>query len=293
VATPLPPADRRAAPRPGGPLQALLTGALVLARSRLRTLRAALGAVVLAAAVAAGVLAVVFAWIASRVRAGSTQAFDEGVLRWVGAHRIPWLEATMLELTFLGTGTVVIMIAGVAGLFLALTRQRTAAALLLWSTLGAILLNNVLKSLFVRPRPELFSWGTHVRTTSFPSGHAMSAAAIYGTVAFLAARLAKRRRTRIAIYVVAALIVCLVAASRVYLGVHYPTDVAAGLVVGLAWAAFSTAALETGQQLAARRRRERGQAAHALEPGVAPSGASSAAPGAQPAASSRSNTRSR
>ena len=282
---PLPPADRRAEPRPDGPAQSLLTSAVLLARSRLHTLRAALGAVVLAAAVVAGLLAVVFAWIANRVRAGSTQAFDEGVLRWVGAHRIPWLEATMLELTFLGTGTVVVTIAGVAGLFLALTRQRTAAALLLWSTLGAILLNNVLKSLFVRPRPELFSWGTHVRTTSFPSGHAMSAAAIYGTVAFLAARLATQRRTRTAIYVGAALIIAVVAASRVYLGVHYPTDVAAGLVVGLAWAAFCTATLETVQQLSSRRRRARKGSADATD---VPDG-----PDAQPAASSRSNTRSR
>ena len=106
----------------------------------------------------------------------------------------------------------------------------------------------------------------------------MSAAAIYGTIAFLAARLAKQRRTRIAIHVGAAIVVCLVAVSRVYLGVHYPTDVAAGLLVGLAWSAFCTAALETGQQLVKRRRR---------------SDAVGEAPDAQPADSSRSNTRSR
>jgi undecaprenyl-diphosphatase len=179
----------------------------------------------------------------------------------------------------------------VAGLFLVLTRQRTAAALLLWSTLGAILVNNILKSLFVRPRPELFTWGTHVRTTSFPSGHAMSAAAIYGTVAFLAARLATRRRTRTAIYVGAALIICLVAASRVYLGVHYPTDVAAGLVVGLAWAAFCTAALEAAQQLSSRRRRARAGSADAVDVRDVRDGPDG--PDDQPAASSRSNTRSR
>ena len=282
MADPVPPSERRAAPRPTGPLQSLLTSALVLARSRLHGLRAALGAVVLVGATAAGLLGLAFAWVAHRVRAGSTQAFEEGVLRWVGAHRIPWLEAAMLELTFLGTGTVVLMIAGVAGLFLALTRQRMAAALLLWSTIGAILLNNILKSAFSRPRPELFTWGTHVRTTSFPSGHAMSAAAIYGTIAFLAARLARQRRTRIAIHAGAAIVVCLVAASRVYLGVHYPTDVAAGLLVGLAWSAFCTAALETGQQLVQRRRRRSD-----------PEEETSVAEVAQPAESSRSNTRSR
>lgn len=276
---PAPPVERRFPPRPHGPLHALLVAALRLARSHFHNLRAALGLVVLAGAALAALLGVTFAWVAHRVRAGSTQAFDEGALRWVAAHRIPWLESTLLELTFLGTGTVVVTIAGVAALFLALTRQRTAAALLLWSTVGAILLNNVLKAAFVRPRPELFTWGTHVRTTSFPSGHAMSAAAIYGTVAFLAARLAQRRRTRIAIYAVAAIIIVVVAASRVYLGVHYPTDVAAGLLVGFAWAAFCTAALEAGQFLAGRRRRG--------GDGAGDDGT------AQPAASTRSNTRSK
>jgi undecaprenyl-diphosphatase len=278
-----PPRDRRPAPHPSGPLGAVLVGALRLVRTRLHNLRAALGVVVLAGAALAALLGVGFAWIAHRVRAGSTQAFDEGVLRWVGAHRIGWLENTMLELTFLGTGTVVVTIAGVAALFLALTRQRMAAALLLWSTIGAILLNNVLKAAFVRPRPELFTWGTHVRTTSFPSGHAMSAAAIYATVAFLAARLARTRRTRIVIYAVAAAIIVVVAASRVYLGVHYPTDVAAGMLVGLAWAAFCTAALEAGQFLGGRRRREAAPGADAGSP---------AAP-LQPTDSTRSKTRSK
>ena len=274
---PAPPVERRSPPRPTGPVYAVLVEALRFARAHFHNLKAALGLVVLAGAALAALLGVTFAWVAHRVRAGSTQAFDEGVLRWVAAHRLPWLESTLLELTFLGTGTVVVTIAGVAALFLALTRQRTAAALLLWSTVGAILLNNVLKAAFVRPRPELFTWGTHVRTTSFPSGHAMSAAAIYGTVAFLAARLAQQRRTRIAIYVVAALVIVVVAASRVYLGVHYPTDVAAGLLVGFAWAAFCTAALEAGQFLGTRRRRT-GDDARAA---------------GQPAASTRSKTRSK
>lgn len=253
---PAPPVERRG-PRRDSPLQALLVAAARLVRTRLTDLRAALGLVVLGGAALAALGAAAFAYVASRVRAGSTQAFDEAVMRAVGAHRIPWLERTMLELTFLGTGTVVVMIAAVAALFLALTRQRTAAALLLWSTIGAIALNNVLKLLFNRPRPQLFTWGTHVSTTSFPSGHAMSAAAIYGTVAFLAARLTRRRAVRLAIYAAAALIVVVVAATRVYLGVHYPTDVGAGMLVGLAWAAFCAAALEAAQHLGGRARRRR------------------------------------
>lgn len=197
-----------------------------------------------------------FAWIAACVRGGATQAFDDRVLRMLGTHRIPWLEAAMLEVTFLGTGLVMVVMAAVTALFLALTRQRTAAWLLLWATIGALVLNNGLKHLFDRPRPQLFAWGTHALTTSFPSGHAMSAAAVYGTVALIAARLTRRRGVRAAVYGVCALLVALVAFSRLYLGVHYPSDVAAGLVVGAAWAGCCAAALEGVEQ--ARRRRRRG-----------------------------------
>lgn len=300
---PAPRAERRAHPRSRASLETLLYAALRAARGHVRDLRTALGAVVLAGAALAALGVAAFAWVAHWVRAGATQPFDDAVLRWVGAHRVPLLEAAFLELTFLGTATVVIGLAGVAALFLALTRQRTAAALLLWATTGAVLLNFVLKSLFDRPRPQLFDWGTHAATTSFPSGHAMSAAAVYGTVAFLAARLASRRGVRLAIFAGAALLVLVIACSRVYLGVHYPTDVLAGIVVGGSWAAFCAAALEAGQQLA---RRTRGPAAGDLpDVDVAAAGAHEAATAATrpPAAdaparqgtygrSSRSNTRS-
>jgi undecaprenyl-diphosphatase len=234
--------------------------AIVLRRAggRRRDARQALGVVVVAGGVIAVLGMTVFAWLAARVRGGATQAFDDRVLRFLGAHRIPWLEAAMLEVTFLGTGTVVIVMAAVAALFLALTRQRTAAWLLLWATIGALLVNTALKHVFDRPRPRLFEWGTHAMTTSFPSGHAMSAAAVYGTVALLAARLTPRRGVRAAVYGVCALLVALVAFSRLYLGVHYPSDVAAGLVVGAAWAGFCAAALEAVGQI--RRRRRRGDA---------------------------------
>jgi hypothetical protein len=84
---------------------------------------------------AAGLLG--FAWLAARVRVGATQPFDDAVLRYLGARQVGWLAAAMLEVTFLGTGTVVGMIAAVASLFLALTRQRTAAWLLLWARWAA------------------------------------------------------------------------------------------------------------------------------------------------------------
>lgn len=234
------------------------TPVLVTARRRAgargRGAGQALGVVVLAGGIVAALGVALFAWIAHQVRGGATQAFDDRVLRLLGAHRIPWLEAAMREITFLGTGTVVVVVSAVAALFLALTRQRTAAWRLLWATTGALVLNTVLKHGFNRPRPHLFAWGTHAMTTAFPSGHAMSAAAVYGTVALLAARLTRRRGVRAAVYGVCGVLVALVAFSRLYLGVHYPSDVAAGLVVGAAWAGFCAAALEAVEQARRRRR---------------------------------------
>ena len=221
-------------------------------RHHVRDFRTALGVFVLAGALLAVVNTWLFAWVASHVRQGRTQTFDDAVLRYVGEHRVPLLENAMLEITFLGTGTVVLMIAFVAALFLWLTRHRYSASLLVAATVGAIVLNNVLKQFFDRPRPQVITWGTHALTTSFPSGHAMSAAVVYSTIAYLAARLQRRHRARVATMSVAALLVVLVCVSRVYLGVHYPTDVLAGTVVGLAWAGFCMATLEAVQLYARR-----------------------------------------
>src|SRR5687768_4123841 len=93
----------------------------------------------------------VFTRFAGHVRSGSTQAFDESVLRWIAQHRSPALEPIMMEITFLGTGTVVMAIVAVSGLFLWLSNHKYSAALLLICTLGGILLNNLLKVGYSRP----------------------------------------------------------------------------------------------------------------------------------------------
>ena len=235
-----------------------LAATLRVVARRLRDLRAAVGVVLLAGVGVAAAGIVAFAWVAVHVRTGATQGLDEAVLRWLGQHRgAPWLESVMLDVTLLGTGTVVVTIAGVAALFLSLTRHRPSATLLVAATVGALLLNDVLKASFDRPRPQVFTWGTRVVTTSFPSGHAMSAAAVYATVAYLAARLQRRRRSRMITHAVAGALIVAIGFTRLYLGVHYPSDVAAGIVVGLAWAGFCMATLEA-VQLFARRPRHRG-----------------------------------
>lgn len=194
-----------------------------------------------------------FAKFAGHVRSGSTQAFDDAVLRWFAEHRSKMLDAIMLEITFLGTGTVVMMIVAISGMFLWLTRHKYSALLLLISTFGGIILNNLLKNGFLRPRPQVVEWGTSAMSWSFPSGHAMSAAVVYGTVAYLAARLQQRRITRMLTLLLAALLILLICVSRLYLGVHYPSDVIAGLIIGLAWAGFCMATLEAIQLYAKTR----------------------------------------
>jgi undecaprenyl-diphosphatase len=163
-----------------------------------------------------------------------------------------WLEQLMLEVTMLGTWIVVLSIVGVAALFLWLNRHKYSAALLLVATAGGIGLNNILKIGFDRPRPQVFEWGTHVSSSSFPSGHAMSSTVVYLTVAYLAARLQKTHAARLATLIVAAFIVATICFSRMYLGVHYPSDVTAGVIIGVSWAAFCMATLEAIQRFAKR-----------------------------------------
>ena len=189
-----------------------------------------------------------FVAIASEVREGETQAFDEAVIRWLGENRTPALDAVMIEVTALGTGTVVLMIVAIAALFLTLSARKYSAILLLVAASGGILLNGILKLGFDRPRPSIFVPEVHAVSSSFPSGHAMSSAIVYGTVAYLAARLHRRRWARWLVMGFALSVIVLISFSRMYLGVHYPSDVIAGVMIGLAWAAFCMATLEAIQR---------------------------------------------
>ncbi len=208
-----------------------------------------------AAVAVAGTLA--FAALGGHVRSGATQAFDVAVLRWMSEHQSPLLTQIAVELTHLGTGTVVFTIVAVAALFLWNTAHKHSARLLLAAVAGNLLVNNALKLVFSRPRPDVFPWQTTALSTSFPSGHAMSATVCYGTVAYLVARLQKRRWARALTLGGATVLILLICATRLYLGVHYPSDVIAGILVGLAWAAFCMATLEASLALARRRAPQR------------------------------------
>ncbi len=175
---------------------------------------------------------------------GTAQHFDEAVLRALrqgGDLSAPvgpdWLLRFMREITALA-GTPVLTVATIVltGWF-AVRREWAALAILLAAVLGETLLANGLKALFDRARPHIAPALVHVTGHSFPSGHSTSAAAIYLTMAALIARKVKQRAARLYVFGAAIALALIVGASRVYLGVHYPTDVLAGLSLGAAWAA--------------------------------------------------------
>jgi undecaprenyl-diphosphatase len=230
----------------------VLYGGLRVSYRHAHSFTTALGAFLVFGALVAVVGTYAFAKLASLVRKGYTQPFDEAVLRWMERHQTAWLEHLMVEITMLGTWIVVLAIVSIAGLFLWLSRHKYSATLLLVATAGGIILDNILKVGFSRPRPRIFEWGTTVSSYSFPSGHAMSATVVYVTVAYLAARLQKTHAARLATLVVAGVIIAAICFSRLYLGVHYPSDVMAGVVLGLAWAAFCMATLEAIQRFGRR-----------------------------------------
>jgi undecaprenyl-diphosphatase len=187
-----------------------------------------------------------FLALASEVMEGDTTSLDATILTSLRRADDPsrpigpgWLEGVMLDLTALGGPTVLwLVVLSVVGFLVLQTRYRTAIIVAATAASGD-LLNVVLKNLFVRPRPEVVP---HLRdvssTTSFPSGHAMESAIIYLTLGAMLMRLAERRLTKIYCIGIAVFLTLLVGISRVYLGVHYPTDVAAGWMFGFFWASL-------------------------------------------------------
>jgi undecaprenyl-diphosphatase len=147
-----------------------------------------------------------------------------------------WLQGGMRDITALGSPVVLVLVVLAAATWLWVRRQKGAFVLLLASTLGARLLNAFLKGLFARPRPDLELHLTPVSSLSFPSGHAMDSAAIYLTIAALLAQEVQPRAQRLYLLGLAASLSFVIGVSRVYLGVHYPSDVLAGWCAGLAWA---------------------------------------------------------
>ncbi len=184
-----------------------------------------------------------FIALSDEVSEGETQQFDERVLLALRRPEDPahprgpwWLPRAAEDVTALGGVTVLTLVTMAVCGFLLLVRRYRTLLLVLGATLGGAGLNVLLKRLFARPRPSVVPHLTEVITQSFPSGHAMLSATVYLTLGAMLAQLAERRRLKGYILAVSLLLPFLVGLTRVYLGVHYPTDVLGGWVAGLAWA---------------------------------------------------------
>lgn len=184
-----------------------------------------------------------FLQLADEVGEGEASGFDTAILLGL---RNPsdlsdplgpnWLEEVARDVTALGSMTILIGITLAAAGYLWLAGKRRSVALVLVSVGGGIAFSSLFKRGFDRPRPDLVPHATEVYTASFPSGHAMMAAVTYLTLAAMLARVQPTRALRIYLFALAAFITVLVGVSRVYLGVHWPTDVLAGWTAGAGWA---------------------------------------------------------
>lgn len=184
-----------------------------------------------------------FVAIADEVREGDTRSIDERLLR---AMRTPgdlsdpigprWFEETARDFTALGGTPVLLLLALATVVYLLLASKRHAAWFVLGAVGGGQVLSSLFKAGFHRPRPDLVPHGAWVYTASFPSGHAMMSAVTYLTLGALLARLHRHRSMKAFFLGIAIVLTLLVGASRVYLGVHWPTDVAAGWAAGSVWA---------------------------------------------------------
>lgn len=175
-----------------------------------------------------------FAELADGVVEGESRRFDRTVLRWINGHFPDRLDGPMRLVTALGYYWVVLPLLAVAVLVFYLKGWRLSAVLLLVSTAGGVFLTTVLKAVFRRARPELIDSGYTAAFYSFPSGHATVAVGFYGALTLI---LAYRLRGfwRWVVVSGGVLLVLLIGFSRLYLGVHYPTDVLAGFLAAPLW----------------------------------------------------------
>lgn len=175
-----------------------------------------------------------FSKLASEVLEKETEVFDTTVLFSLRQIHKPGLNALMKGITFLGEPGFLIALTIGIGSILLLQRRVAEGIALPVSALGATGLNYLLKDVFARARPELWERSVNVNFYSFPSGHATVSLVIYGLIGYLLATHLSRN-WRVWVVVATVLLILAIGLSRLYLGVHWPTDVIAGYAAGLVW----------------------------------------------------------
>ena len=180
-----------------------------------------------------------FAWLAENVAAQHTLAFDSSVRAAVHAFASPALTRLMFAISFMGSGGLITSALVAFALFRHFLWRR-AAIWMVVTLAGALVLDLTLKFAFHRARPVPF-FGPIPRTYSFPSGHSLFSFCFYGVLAGLLAGRVRSMSARVLIWLIAALLVLSIGLSRIYLGVHYPSDVIAGYLAGTIWSATMVA----------------------------------------------------
>lgn len=185
----------------------------------------------------------VFIEVSEEMREGDSLKFDQWLLMALRSAADPtqplgptWLREVMRDITALGS-TVVLLLVTLASIgFLALIRNRRTAIFVTVAVLGGMLLSAALKAGFDRPRPDIAMHTMSVYSASFPSGHAMMSAVVYLTLGAIIAAMLRGARLRLYVLGLCVFLTLIVGISRVFLGVHWPTDVLAGWALGASWA---------------------------------------------------------
>jgi undecaprenyl-diphosphatase len=202
-----------------------------LSRDHWLGLHLTLGVPLMAALLAA------FVVLAAEVRAGTTQTFDDEVGRTLQAQRqaTPLLRVGLMAFTLVGAFETMVLFVPLVLVLLWRGKRKPLALVWLVCGIGVGILNQVLKTLFDRDRPEFKDAWVYESNKSFPSGHAMGATAIFGLLAVILVLSLPGRRAKMAAVAGMALLILVIGFSRVYLGAHYTTDVLAGFLLGAAW----------------------------------------------------------
>jgi membrane-associated phospholipid phosphatase len=180
---------------------------------------------------------VLFGWLARQVLRGETLRFDQSVRDGVHSWASPQLTYAMRGVTQLGEPWFLIGVSLILIWRLAAMGRKRVAILLVIAAIGAEALDGLLKLLFHRQRPEAFFGYPAPSSYSFPSGHAISACCFYGVLAAILTARIRSHWKQAAVWMAAALLAGWIGLSRIYLGVHYPSDVMAGYAAGIVWVA--------------------------------------------------------
>lgn len=210
-----------------------------------------MSAALLVGLLAAAAALVLFTWLGREVLQGEVLSVDDHLRGMIHTLASPSLTTIMLAASLYGGPSVLVPVGVAAALAFLIRGWRRGSLLVVVTLAGAGLLNWLLKFSFARVRPEAFFDYPLPGSPSFPSGHALYAASVFGGMAALLSVRVKHRALKLGVWSGATLLVLLVGLSRVYLGVHYPSDVLAGYSVGVIW----VAAVAFGDRLARHRRR--------------------------------------